>query len=154
MHKFDNLREEFENLADSKRAECAFECDTEEAPQEEYPDFVRELTLKMMAPAKCGVYFSKKDIREIGRSFGEMIALKPRERMLKDLLGSVHDAKEMENLFDLVKNHIDLKLAVYDELSDTFGRSRPFFETRKRKAHQLKAALDRILDEIKNESPL
>ncbi|OQX74396.1 MAG: hypothetical protein B6D59_02755 [Campylobacteraceae bacterium 4484_4] len=154
MSEFENLREEFENFVHTAQSGCETECPTDEELDEEYPDFVRELTAKMMTPAKCGIYFSKKDIREMGRTYGEMIGLKPRERMLRDLISSVHDAQEMERLFDIIKSYIDLKIATYDELGDIFGRSRPFFDLHKEKAEKLKGTFDRILNELKNESPL
>ena len=143
MADFDNLREEFDNFVKSQQEACDTGCDLEEEI-EEYPDYVVELVKKMMVPQKCGIYFSKKDIQHIGRLYGDMIGLKPRERMLKDLLTSFLEPEDMRKMFDIIKDYIDMKLATYDELSDNFKHSTPFFAPYKQKAESFKNRLDQI----------
>ena len=148
MSEYENLRDEFEHFMRTQHEACEIENEEEE---QDYPYFVLELTTKMMAPAQVGVYFSKKDIREIGRAVDEMIALKPREWMLKNLLSSIITPDDMHTLFETIKTFIDLKIATYDELSDTFDSSAPFFEEHRKKALKLKKRLDTIYSEFKEE---
>lgn len=148
MADFDNLREEFDNFMKNQEEACDTGCDLEE-DTEEYPDYVVELVKKMMVPQKCGIYFSKRDIQFIGRNYGELIGLKPRERMLKDLLTAFLEPDEMAKMFQSIKDLVDIKLATYDELADTFGHSAPFFEEHKQKAVRFKKRLDQIHKEYK-----
>ena len=143
MAEFDNLREEFDNFMKNQQEACDTGCDLEE-DAEEYPDYIVELIKTMMVPQKCGVYFSKKDIQFIGRNFGELIGLKPRERMLKDLLTSFLEPEEMQKMFQNIKDLVDIKVATYDELADNFQHSMPFFNTHKQKALRFKKRLDEI----------
>ena len=143
MAEFDNLREEFDNFMKSQQEACEIDCELEE-DTEEYPDYVVELVKKMMVPQKCGVYFSKRDIQFIGRNYGELIGLKPRERMLKDLLTAFLEPEDMEKMFQNIKGLVDIKLATYDELADTFSHSKPYFDEHKNRAIRFKKRLDTI----------
>jgi len=147
MDDIKSLREEFDKLR-KQNQECEEGCETEY--DEEFPDYIIEITTKMLSPARCGVYFSKRDIRAIGLECDEKIAPKQRQRMITDILKSVFTVEEMQKLFDVIKNHIDIKLAYYDELSTAFPSSKPFFTPHKEKALKFKSALDRILKDNKD----
>lgn len=144
MEEMKNLREEFDKLR-KQNLECEEGCDTE--LDEEFPDYIVEITTKMLSPTRCGIYFSKTDLRKIALECGEKIAPKQRQRMLTDMLKSVFTVEEMEKLFDAVKEHIDIKLSYYDELANTFPSSNPFFADRKKHAQKFKGTLDRILED-------
>lgn len=146
MADLENFREEFNELLD-KYAACDTGCETEEEMEEDFPDYIIELKTKMLSPAKCGIYFSKKDIRKIAADCGENISLKQRDRMITDLLKSIFEPAEMERLFDVIKGQIDLRITYYDELSEAFDQSTPFLEVHKHKALALKKSLDRIYKE-------
>jgi len=145
MDDIKSLREEFDNLR-KQNQECEDgSCDTEY--EEDYPDYLIEITTKMLSPARCGVYFSKKDIRFIAAQCDEKISLKQRQRMLTDILKSVFTIEEMEKLFSTINAIIDIKISHYDELSTEFPSSEVFFAPHKEKALKFKKTLDRILTE-------
>ncbi len=146
MDDIKNLREEFDKLR-KQNLECEEGCETEF--DEEFPDYIVEITTKMLSPTRCGIYFSKKDIRAIGLECGEKIAPKQRQRMLTDVLKSVFTLEEMQKLFNSIENHIDIKLSYYDELSNAFPKSESFFKKRKDKAIKFKKTLQRILKDNK-----
>ena len=142
MDDIKSLREEFDNLR-KQNQECEDgSCDTEQ--DEDYPDYLIEITTKMLSPARCGIYFSKKDIRFIAAQCDEKITLKQRQRMLTDVLRSVFTLEEMEKLFSTIKAIIDIKVTHYDELSSNFASSQEFFAPHKEKALKFKKTLDRI----------
>ncbi len=143
MDDIKTLREEFEALRKQN-----LECDENTCQadyEEEFPDYMVEITTKMLSPARCGVYFSKKDIAGIAMECREVITLKQRQMMLTHLLKSVFEPEQMQHLFQVIKNYIDIKVSYYDELSDTFPSSKAIFENRKKQAEKFKQALDRIL---------
>jgi len=142
MNDIKSLREEFDKLR-KQNQECDEGCETEF--EEDYPDYIIEITTKMLSPERCGVNFSKKDIRFIAAQIDEKITLKQRQRMLTDVLKSVFTIKEMEKLFTNIKSIIDIKLSHYDELSKAFPSSSSFFKPHHDKALKFKDALDRIL---------
>lgn len=147
MAEEDGLRAEFNQLMDKMGACESGECEEDINDSEEFPDYIIELKTKMLSPQKCGIYFSKYDIRNIAKQCGESISLKQRDRMINDLLKSIFDLEEMENVFDVIRGYIDLRLTYYDELSEAFDKSTPFFNEYKPKALSLRASLDRILKE-------
>lgn len=147
MAEFDNFREEFNELMDKIGACDNGECKEDENLDDEFTDYIIELKTKMLSPQRCGIYFSKKDIRNIAKECGENISLKQRERMLTDLLRSIFDLEEMQRVFDTIKGYIDLRITYYDELSRAYSESAPFFEEYKPKALALRSSLDRIIKE-------
>lgn len=148
MDDIKSLREEFDKLR-KQNQECEEGCEPEF--EEDYPDYLVEITTKMLSPARCGIYFSKKDIRFIASQSDERISLRQRQRMLTDILKSVFTIAEMEKLFSTIKSIIDIKLSQYDELSNAFQSSAIYFTPHKEKALKFKETLDRILAENKEE---
>lgn len=145
----DDLRKEFEELMKKDVESCdSGECETEQE-EEEYPDYVIELTTKMLVPDRCGIYFSKKDFREMGLASGLSISLKQRSRMVTDLLKSIFTYEEMQKIFGIINILIDNRLETYKELSDAFPNTKEHFDIPRKKAQTLKKNLARILDENK-----
>jgi hypothetical protein len=144
MDDIKSLREEFDKLR-RQNLECESGCESEF--EEDYPDYIVEITTKMLSPARCGVNFSKKDIQFIAAQCDEKITLKQRQRMITDMLKSVFTIQEMEKLFQTIKSIIDIKITQYDELSSAFKSSEKFFIPHKDKALKFKKTLDRILNE-------
>jgi hypothetical protein len=147
MAEFDSFREEFNELMDKAGVCDTGNCEEEKDDNEDFPDYIIELKTKMLRPEKCGIYFSKHDIRNIAKSCGESISLKQRDRMMNDLLMSIFDLDEMTKAFDAIKVYIDQRVGYYDELGDAFSESKPFFAEYKPKALALRRSLDRILIE-------
>ncbi|MCH9812767.1 MAG: hypothetical protein K0U47_02360 [Epsilonproteobacteria bacterium] len=146
MADMDDFRKEFDGIIEQFSG-CETNCDTEEEMEEDFPDYIVELKTKMLSPQKCGLYFSKKDIRKIAKECDENISLKQRDRMLNDLLKSIFTPEQMERLFDVIKGYIDLRITYYDELSTVFDASKPLLLPHKEKALTFKKSLDRIFEE-------
>lgn len=142
-----DFREEFNDIMNKVASTCEDGSCEEENLDDDFPDYIIELKTKMLSPAKCGIYFSKKDIHNIAKECGENISLKQRDRMVTDLLRSIFNLEEMERVFDTIKGYIDLRITYYDELSSTFPASSPIFDEYKSKALTLRKSLDRILKE-------
>lgn len=143
----DDFREEFNEFMDKLGACDTDDCKEDELSDDDFPDYIVELKTKMLSPRKCGIYFSKKDIRNIAKECGENISLKQRDRMMDDLLRSIFDLEEMERVFDVIRGYIDLRITYYDELSAAYTESEPFLSEYKPKALALRKSLDRIIKE-------
>jgi hypothetical protein len=143
----EDLRKEFEELMKKDEDESCETNSCEKEPLEEYPDFIVELTTQMLVPDRCGIYFSKKDFREMGLANELSISLKQRSRMVTDLLKSIFTKEDMERVFDTIHSLIDYRISIYDELSTHFPASKEHFDSYKQKALTLKKRLDRILRE-------
>ena len=142
MDDIKSLREEFDKIR-MQNLECEEGCEADF--EEDFPDYIVEITTKMLSPARCGVNFSKKDIKFIAAQIDEKVTLKQRQRMLTDVLKSVFKVEEMEKLFDVIKKITDIKIANYDELSTAFPSAENFLTPHKEKAIKFKSTLDRIL---------
>lgn len=150
MDDIKSLREEFEALRKQN-----LECDENTCQadyEEEFPDYMVEITTKMLSPSRCGVYFSKKDIAGIAMECREMITLKQRQMMITHLLKSVFEPEQMEHLFNVIKNYVDIKTSYYDEFSQTFPSTAEILASRKEQAEKFKRSLDRILRDNLNGS--
>ena len=145
----DDLRKEFEDLMKKDDEDCDDgSCDTEQE-KEEYPDYVIELSTKMLVPDRCGIYFSKKDIREMGLANELSISLKQRIRMVTDLLKSIFTHEDMVKTFGIINILIDSRINTYNELSETFPNTKEHFDIHTKKANKLKKDLTRILEDNK-----
>ena len=147
MDDIKSLREEFDKLR--KQNDEAMQCadGSCEEFEEYYPDYLIEITTKMLSPARCGVYFSKKDLQFIALKCDEKMMLQQRQRMLTHILKSIFTIEEMERFNNIVKSIIDIKTAQYDELADTFPATSEFFTPHKKLSQSFKDRLDEILEE-------
>ncbi len=142
----DDLRKEFDALMKKDIDDCG-DGSCENEYEEEYADYIVELTTKMLVPERCGLYFSKKDFRDLGLAFELSISLKQRVRMITDLLKSIFTIEDMQKMFANFNTLIDHKINTYQELATAFPASESIFETHIKKAQKLKKDLDRILKE-------
>jgi hypothetical protein len=142
---FDDLKKEFDELKSKKEDSCDIGCDI----ADEEPEGFIETTQKfMLAPAKCGVYFSRLDIKVIGLKFGEDVQVRERKRMLRDILRAVTSKEELERLFDIINETAKEKIAIYDELSSYFPHSKEIFEEKKRKYSEFLNIQKKILEDF------
>lgn len=145
----DDLRKEFDELMKKDEEACEGDsCETEQE-KEEYPDYIVELTTKMLVPDRCGIYFSKKDFREMGLASELSISLKQRIRMVTDLLKSIFTYDDMVKIFRIINILIDNRIRTYNELSETFPHTKEHFDIHTKKANKLKKDLTRILEDNK-----
>ena len=141
---FDDLKKEFDAYKNSCTTQT---CESEEEIEEE-GGFIETVQKNMLSPAKCGIYFSRLDIKVIGLLFDEDVQIRERKRMLRDILKAVTSKEEMERLFDIIKKSMDEKLAIYSELIENFPSTKEIFETKFNKAQNFKKVLDKILEEL------
>jgi len=143
----DDLKKEFDEFLNRSKDDSCDVNKEEEIEDEDYPDYVMELTTIMLVPHRCGVYFSKRDFRRVGLENDISISLKQRVRMITDLLKSIFTQEEMQKMFQSFHNIIDERIAIYEEMSEKFPSTKSHFDTWTKKANSLKKRLDRIYKE-------
>jgi len=143
---FDDLKKEFDAFKNSCESE---NCEQEE--NEEEGGFIEIVQKYMLAPANCGVYFSRLDIKVIGLEFGENVQVRERKRMIRDILKAVTSKEELERVFEIINKNIDQKLEIYNKLIENFPSTKELFEDKFKKAQQFKRKLNDILEEIEEE---
>ncbi len=148
----DDLKKEFDQFLNRSKDDSCDIDGREDEYEEEYPDYVMELTTIMLVPDRCGVYFSKKDFRAIGLENELSISLKQRVRMLTDLLKSIFTLEEMNKMFNSFRKIIDERIAIYNEMSENYPSTKEHFKEWIDKANSLKKRLDRIEKESSGEA--
>ncbi|WP_457644154.1 hypothetical protein [Persephonella sp.] len=108
-----------------------------------------EKILKILTvPSKSGIYISRYDIKELGKSLGIQLPIRERKEMLKDLF--IY-AKQMENLkgfIDLLISFVDHRISQYRELQERYPKSSSLMERWVKKAESLKTFLENMKKEI------
>ncbi len=146
----DDLRKEFDALKaarDLKEEACEIGC--EEIGKEE--GFMEAVPKYMLAPANCGVYFSRLDIKVIGLKVGEDVQVRERKRMLRDILRSVTSKERLVEVFEVIDDVAEEKVAIYRQMIEMFPASKDVFEDKIAKKERFKKVLDTILAEFDEE---
>jgi len=142
MHiDFDELKKEFEAFKSNKE-----QCELEECGEDS--GFIEQIQKEMLAPAKCGVYFSRLDIKVIGLMIGEDVQVRERKRMVRDILRSITTKEGFQNFIDAVDEVAQSKIKIYDELSIHFPSSKPIFTQKKERYNRFQKILSNILEEF------
>ena len=154
MRDMDDLRKEFENLslenfAGGKPAFCPDgQCEAdEEADLQDYPSYTDALYAKLVAPAVSGIYISRWDIKDIALAAGDSMAIHPRKRMFEMLMKYATRRENMQAVLDALENHMEEKIAIYEELMQDFPASRVVFEPKIEKARKTMRLFPAILEE-------
>ena len=149
-----SLRDEFEslnleNFAGGKPAFCPDgQCDAdEEADLKDYPSYTEALYAKLIAPHVSGIYISRWDIKEIALAAGDSMAIHPRKRMFELLMKYATSRENMQAVLDALENHMEEKIAIYEELMQTFPASKVVFEPKIEKARKTIRIFPQILEE-------
>ena len=144
MEKFnlDDLKNDFENFQ---------KCSIKESSEEEIyeGDYITILKEEMLTPVKCGVYFSRFDLKAIADLYGESIMVRERRRMLTDILKAVFTKEDMKRLFDIINNTIKHKTDIYKELAANFPSSKEIFKDMINKSKNFQNTLSKILKDFK-----
>jgi len=158
MNNIDDLREEFENLslenfAGGKPAFCPDgQCDAdEEADLQDYPSYTEALYAKLIAPHASGIYISRWDIKEIALAAGDSMAIHPRKRMFELLMKYATSRENMQAVLDALENHMEEKIAIYEELMNDFPASKIVFEPKIAKARKTMRIFPQIIEEYFSE---
>ncbi len=145
---FDDIKKEFDALKavqDIKEESCDISC---EAGEDEEGGFIETIQKYMLAPIKCGVYFSRLDIKVIGLMIGEDVQVRQRKRMLRDILRSITNTEEMQAFVDAVNKTADEKIAVYRQLMEMFPHSKDIFTPRIDQNEKFRKVLDKIVKDF------
>jgi len=147
-----SLEEDFENFVKNCGTNCSTEA--EEALLQELEDddgFIGTIQKNLLVPNRCGVYLSRMDIKVIGLAFNENVQIRERKRMIRDILRAVTSKEKLIEVFDIIKDAIDQKLEIYNNLVKNFPASKEIFEDKKAKANNFKKLLDKIVEDIDEE---
>lgn len=149
---YEDIKKEFENFKEQCNTPFSSEEQEEEVDDlEEDGGFMGEVRKLILPPNKCGVYLSRLDIKVIGLKFGEDVQVRERKRMIRDIMRAITSKEQLENFFNILKDEVDTKTSVYDELVAQYPVSKDIFDDKKQKAKSFKAKLDKIMEEIEEE---
>ena len=148
MREMDDLRKEFENFNINEEACVDGTCESdEEADLKDYPSYTEVLYAKLVAPYVSGIYISRWDIKDIALVAGDSMAIHPRKRMFELLMKYASNKENMEAVLDALKDHMEDKIAVYQELMDSFPSSTEIFQPKIDKAEKTMKLFPQIIEE-------
>lgn len=153
MRDIDELREEFakfnEQGFNGTRAFCADgSCESEEESDlKDYPSYTEALYAKLIAPSVSGIYISRWDIKAIALKAGDSMAIHPRKRMFELLMKYATSKETMQAVLDALEEHMQEKIAIYQELITTFPASQEIFQPKIEKAQKTIRLFPKIMAE-------
>jgi len=142
MNNIDDLKKEFETFTGKnfniKPASCDSEsCNSdEENSLKDYPSYTDALYAALASPYASGIYLSRWDIKNIAQAAGESMAIHPRKRMFELLMKFAATKEDMQNVLDALKEHIEEKIDIYEELMTHFPASAEIFAPKIQKAQK------------------
>ncbi len=136
---YEDIKKEFENFKEQCNTPFSSEEQEEEVDDlDEDGGFMGEVRKLILPPAKCGVYLSRLDIKVIGLKFGEDVQVRERKRMIRDIMRAITSKEQLENFFKILKDEVDTKTSIYDELITQYPVSKDIFDDKKQKAESKK----------------
>ena len=148
MRDIEDLRAEFEAMKNSDAFCADGSCATEEEVDlRDYPSYTEALYAKLVAPHVSGIYLSRWDIKNIAESAGDSMSIHPRKRMFELLMKFAVSQERMQLVLDALEEHMRGKMAIYEELAETFPHSAPLFEEKIRKAEKTIKIFPQIVNE-------
>lgn len=153
MNNIDELKKEFEAFTGKnfniKASSCDSEsCDSdEESSLKDYPSYTDALYAALASPYASGIYLSRWDIKNIAQAAGESMAIHPRKRMFELLMKFAATKEDMQNVLDALKEHMEEKIAIYEELMTHFPASAEIFAPKIQKAQKTIKLFPQILKE-------
>lgn len=159
-YELNDLKSEFDKFV---REKCSV--DENGNPVEENPDigdavdeepvpaFVEELESKLLAPVLSGVYLSRIDIKRIAQTLDESLPIKERKKMIKALFRHTNSKAWLRGAFDEINNHIDGRIELYRDLTETFPATAVIFETYIANAEKTKRMFDQIVEDFEEIEP-
>jgi len=125
----------------------------DEVDEEPVPQFVDALTSVLLAPAKSGVYLSRLDIKRIAESIDESIPIKERMKMVKALFRHTTTRQYLIDAFEVIDKHINGRILIYKELSETFPASKEIFDVNIAKAQKTMKMFETIITDFEEIDP-
>jgi hypothetical protein len=114
---------------------------------------VDELTDKLLSPYHCGAYLSRLDIKRVAEAIDESIPIKERKKMLKALFRHTTRQSYLRGAFDEFNRHFGGRILIYQELSEAFPASKPFFDENIAKIKMTQKILDQIVLDFEEIEP-
>ncbi|MEA3417968.1 MAG: hypothetical protein U9Q90_01120 [Campylobacterota bacterium] len=148
MRDIEDLRKEFEDF-NANEAFCADgTCESEEEMDlKDYPSYTEALYAKLVAPHASGIYISRWDIKDIALAAGESMAIHPRKRMFELLMKFAVTKENMQLFLDALEDHMNDKIAIYEDLVAQFPASAEVFAPKIEKARKTIRLFPQIVDE-------
>ena len=133
-----SLRAEFDAMTNNSDEYCADgSCPTdEEVDLKDYPSYTEALYARIVAPHVSGIYLSRWDIKDIAGVAGDSMAIHPRKRMFELLMKFAVSQERMQLVLDALENDMLEKIAIYEEISNTFPHSAEIFQEKIDKAEK------------------
>ncbi len=147
MRNIEELREEFKNFdanASCEDGSCESE---EEVDLKDYPSYTEALYAKLVAPSASGIYISRWDIKDIALVAGESMAIHPRKRMFELIMKFATTKENMQLFLDALEEHMEDKIAIYEELVTQFPASAEIFAPKIVKARKTIKLFPMIVEE-------
>ncbi|MEA3522785.1 MAG: hypothetical protein U9R50_07400 [Campylobacterota bacterium] len=121
--------------------------------EEPVPGFVDDLTDKLLAPAKCGVYLSRLDIKRVAEAIDESLPIKERKKMLKMMFRHTTKRQYLRDAFDEFSRHMNGRVLIYQELSEAFPASAYIFDENIAKVKKTQKLFDQIVNDYEEMEP-
>jgi hypothetical protein len=144
-----DLRAEFEAMkkSDAFCADGSCVSGEDEIDLKDYPSYTEALYAQIVAPNSSGIYLSRWDIKEIANKAGDSMAIHPRKRMFELLMKFAVSQERMQAVLDVMEEHIEEKIAIYEELQEEFPHSKMVFEEKIAKAQKTIRTFPYIMSE-------
>jgi hypothetical protein len=150
MNKYDmdELRKEFDSFNKNDETCVDGSCASdEEVDLKDYPSYTEVLYAKLVSPAVSGIYVSRWDIKDIALEAGDSMAIHPRKRMFELLMKYATSRENMEAVLDALKNNMEEKIGIYQELMEDFPASEEIFQPKINKARKTMKLFPQIIEE-------
>ena len=152
-----DLRAEFDKFVKDKcstEEEASVDPDAgDEVDAEPVPQFVDALTARLLAPAHSGVYLSRLDIKRIAEAIDESIPIKERVKMVRALFRHTTTRQYLVDAFKEVDKHINGRILIYTELSESFPASKEVFDEYTLRAKKTMKMFDTIINDFEEIDP-
>lgn len=150
MDNIEKLRAEYEAFQQGGAFCADGSCETsqeDEIDLKDYPSYTHALYAQIVAPHVSGIYLSRWDIKEIANEAGDSMAIHPRKRMFEMLMKFAVSQDRMERVLEIMANHFNKKIAIYEELQQEFPHSEVVFQEKIDKARKTVRAFPKIIEE-------
>ncbi|RUM67217.1 MAG: hypothetical protein DSZ03_00020 [Sulfurimonas sp.] len=154
-----DLRAEFDAFVQDQcsvndNKDCSANPDMGDAiDNEPVPGFVAQISQNLLAPARCGVYISRMDIKRVAEGVDESLPIKERDKMLKALFRHTTKRQYLDDVFAEFNRHINGRILIYQELSSAFPASKYIFDANIAKAEKTQKIFKQIVDDFEEIEP-
>ncbi len=160
QHDLSDLKAEFDKFVKDK---CSLDSESganelnpdmgDKEDEEPVPQFVDALTSKLLSPQQSGVYLSRLDIKRIAEAIDESIPIKERIKMVRALFRHTTKQQYLADAFAEINKHINGRILIYTELSETFPASKEIFDSYIVKANKTMNMFGTIIEDFEEIEP-